>query len=740
LAEKLDLPDIGTLGNPVSARAAINSNFTAIENAFDNTLSRDGDTPNQMEADIDMNGNDLLNVKRIDADELYKNGVPFEQTIAYADKKYQLFDGTGAQINFPLTDDPGSLGNLEVSIAGVLQRPGIDFTYNSTTLTFISAPASGTNNILVRYDRALPIGAVTAAGVSWNQVNGPTQTLENDLRRVFRPEHYGADPAGALLSDTAFATCAALGKTVELTAGATYYLSSRVVHVTGSRFVCRDGWATIKVKTGAGGFNNVSLNASKDENSVFFMSGVDDVGVEGVRFITDGVKEVTLYPVRIQAGCTVKGADVHRLEFNGLSAISGGYFAMNSIGAGGVRFSAIRAVSCGTAQGNTYWTGTPQITVVEVDNDLVGGVHSNGNAIHGNNVGALNVLLTGTALTNYGQQTDCVNVAGISATQRKGPTITDIWADGVGEVLDVFGSYGTYEVSRARNAHVFVVKLVHGAQGNRVEVGAIESCGLAAVSFAGSNQVVAHTANNTVHVRYAAGVGDSGTGPTSADTCAVLVQENSGTLATCLPRNNTAIFDHFLPGSNTDYAVKDNCTIDNDNGNRVIFDRLPSGMGTAFGTITVDDNTKVTVKDRARVEYTLTANQTPLTSGVDTTVSFNEVQSDRQSQMNTGTFKVRLKAPGIYQAHTSVRTTLNSGDDVAVKIFKNAAAICQAAMEPSSGALGWTYKADKTFEILPSEAGTSAADIFVSVNITSAGTITLIDTNSMTFFEVNPVT
>lgn len=39
----------------------LNSNFTAIETALENTLSRDGTTPNSMSADLDMNGHRILN-------------------------------------------------------------------------------------------------------------------------------------------------------------------------------------------------------------------------------------------------------------------------------------------------------------------------------------------------------------------------------------------------------------------------------------------------------------------------------------------------------------------------------------------------------------------------------------------------------------------------------------------------------------------------------------------------------
>lgn len=68
---KLTLPDVGNiLGNPTSAQSRINSNNTLIEQALENTLSLDGTTPNQMGADLDMNGHDLLNVGVISADSI----------------------------------------------------------------------------------------------------------------------------------------------------------------------------------------------------------------------------------------------------------------------------------------------------------------------------------------------------------------------------------------------------------------------------------------------------------------------------------------------------------------------------------------------------------------------------------------------------------------------------------------------------------------------------------------------
>ena len=57
------------------ATAVINENFDNIRNAFDNTLSIDGSTPNAMEADLDMNSNDILNAGSINAQSILANGV-----------------------------------------------------------------------------------------------------------------------------------------------------------------------------------------------------------------------------------------------------------------------------------------------------------------------------------------------------------------------------------------------------------------------------------------------------------------------------------------------------------------------------------------------------------------------------------------------------------------------------------------------------------------------------------------
>lgn len=53
---------LATIGSRYASVAALNANFTAIVNAIENTVSRDGTSPNSMSGNLDMNSNRILNV------------------------------------------------------------------------------------------------------------------------------------------------------------------------------------------------------------------------------------------------------------------------------------------------------------------------------------------------------------------------------------------------------------------------------------------------------------------------------------------------------------------------------------------------------------------------------------------------------------------------------------------------------------------------------------------------------
>jgi hypothetical protein len=98
------------------------------------------------------------------------------------------FSGDAAETDFTLTT-PGSIDvNMYViDIDGVMQKPTTDFTISGVTLTFVAAPASGTNNITVRNFGvardilAQPVipDAVGNVGLTVKGLAGQTANLQN---------------------------------------------------------------------------------------------------------------------------------------------------------------------------------------------------------------------------------------------------------------------------------------------------------------------------------------------------------------------------------------------------------------------------------------------------------------------------------------------------------------------------------------------------------------------------------
>lgn len=106
-------------------------------------------------------------------------------TVAYANWRTDRYSGTGAALAFTLSADPGSVHNMDVSIGGVVQQNGVDFTVSGTTLTFTSAPPLGTNNILARYGQALPQGTVDASAILYNPATAyDADSLPGALSRI----------------------------------------------------------------------------------------------------------------------------------------------------------------------------------------------------------------------------------------------------------------------------------------------------------------------------------------------------------------------------------------------------------------------------------------------------------------------------------------------------------------------------------------------------------------------------
>jgi hypothetical protein len=79
---KLTLNNVGN-GGPTGI-TAINTNFEAIQEAIENTISRDGTLPNELSGDLDVNNNNLLNIGDLEVANLIVDGVDVGEKIDQA--------------------------------------------------------------------------------------------------------------------------------------------------------------------------------------------------------------------------------------------------------------------------------------------------------------------------------------------------------------------------------------------------------------------------------------------------------------------------------------------------------------------------------------------------------------------------------------------------------------------------------------------------------------------------------
>jgi hypothetical protein len=95
--------------------------------------------------------------------------VAFAAVNTAATISYQDFSGTGSQTAFTMSVTPANPESVIIAISGVVQDP-VNYTVSGTTLTFSTAPPSGTNNISCRY-LGLPT-TTTGTGAVINATNG----------------------------------------------------------------------------------------------------------------------------------------------------------------------------------------------------------------------------------------------------------------------------------------------------------------------------------------------------------------------------------------------------------------------------------------------------------------------------------------------------------------------------------------------------------------------------------------
>ena len=164
-------PTVTTVTSGHTSATTINSNFQSVRDAFDNFLSLDGATPNDMAADLNMDGNDILNAGSVQADFFNIGGSAIDLT------DLQALNGIGANVTTLAHLEDGTVltnglsdlaGNADTLVANLSGLNSFAERYNVSATT-PSSPAEGdlwydtVNNVLKYYNGS---SWVTSAGVS----------------------------------------------------------------------------------------------------------------------------------------------------------------------------------------------------------------------------------------------------------------------------------------------------------------------------------------------------------------------------------------------------------------------------------------------------------------------------------------------------------------------------------------------------------------------------------------------
>jgi hypothetical protein len=544
-------------------------------------------------------------------------------------------------------------------------------------------------------------------------------------------EQFGGG-AGVEASDqVAIAAVAALGAMVTLKRGVTYYMTAGVTPVSGFGMIFEPG-AKIVARTqasgsGSAGFKNYSgLAASRNStSSTMFMltaAGGQFTLVDPV-FEGDNNNQPILRPIYANGSYLyIKG----KVTVTNMNAANG-CLSLDQMLGGYVEGYDLRANADMVDSAYTNLTNYNPTGIV-FDDD--GTFRSSRMTFGPGVIKAFNRDAGGSAPT----ESDGITIGGIGKALRSGAiggqVFGPIYVEDMGEGVDCMHDDCVFESITARSCTLFGAKFVHGAQSNVVQWLDVDGYGTAAVTFAGSSATATATRDNVILDGIVRNGGKVGSGEVSC----VLFQENGGT---GVARANRVELREAVVDSDTDYLAKDNhATTGLDN--RVRIQQVTGALATSAAAATELSNLKLKVGG-GLTRLTMSADQTGLTTATNTTVLFNTAETDLLSEAVTASNKIRSKYPGRKLIRASLRATLNTDDDVKVRLLQNGTLIALSEDESISGSSEHTFTVERMIYVNENQAGTSSADFTIQAQITSSGSIGIASTAVASFFELMDV-